>query len=49
MHQRAEIALYSAECVTLIGVMENLRVMDHATAIRHRAATCALWPGSEDI
>ncbi len=36
MHQRAEIALYSAECVTLIGVLENLRVMDHATAMRHR-------------
>lgn len=37
MHKRAEVALYSAECVTLIGVMEKLRAMDEATGGRHRS------------
>lgn len=36
MSSRAEIALYSAECMTLIGVMEQLRVMSPALARLHR-------------
>lgn len=37
MHKRAEVALYSAECVTLVGVIEKLRAMDDATGGRHRS------------